>query len=96
MRRSPFAAALILWTSAAAAQYVDPSLRWRTLDSEHFSVHFAEPLRARAQIVASTAESVYPRVTGLLGWRPESRAATPSAPSGRCAAASLPGTSFSF
>jgi len=73
MRRFPFAAALILWTSAAAAQYVDPSLRWRTLDSEHFSVHFAEPLRARAQIVASTAESVYPRVTGLLGWRPESR-----------------------
>src|SRR6266581_4753604 len=36
------AAALLLWGLAAQAQFVDPSLRWRTLDTEHFSVHFAE------------------------------------------------------
>ena len=71
MGRFPLAAALILWSSAAAqAQFVDPSLPWRTFDTEHFSVHFSEHLRARAQLVAATAESVYPRVTGLLRWKP--------------------------
>jgi len=50
-----------------------PFARWRTLDTEHFSVHFAEHTRARARIVAEVAESVYPRVTGWLKWAPESR-----------------------
>lgn len=65
--------ALLVWSCAATAQFVDPSLRWRTLDTAHFSVHFPEHLRSPAQQVAGTAESVYPRVTGLLRWRPESR-----------------------
>ncbi|HET7201665.1 MAG TPA: hypothetical protein VFI80_12720 [Burkholderiales bacterium] len=67
------ACALLLWGPAARAQYVDPSLRWRTLDTEHFSVHFAEKNRAQAQLAAEVAESVYPRVTGWLRWEPESR-----------------------
>jgi len=41
------------------AQYVDPSLRWRTLDTEHFSVHFGEHLRSQAQVVGSVAESIH-------------------------------------
>ena len=65
--------ALFVWSCAATAQFVDPSLRWRTLDTEHFTVHFPEHLRSSAQQVAGTAETVYPRVTGLLRWRPESR-----------------------
>jgi len=75
MRRFPLeaAVALLLWVSAAEAQFVDPSLRWRTLDTGHFSVHFAEHTRAQAQLVAEVAESVYPRVTGWLNWKPESR-----------------------
>jgi surface antigen Omp85-like protein len=73
MRRFPVAAALILWSHAAAAQFVDPGLSWRTLDTEHFSVHFAEHTRSQARIVAEVAESVYPRVTGWLGWMPRSR-----------------------
>ena len=73
MRHFPLAAALILWSSCALAQYVDPSLRWRTRDTEHFSVHFAEHLRSQAQVVAGVAESVYPRVTGWLRWKPAAR-----------------------
>ena len=64
---------LFLWFPAARAQFVDPSLPWRTLDTAHFSVHFPEPLRDRVQLVAETAESVYPRVTGWLRWTPASR-----------------------
>ncbi len=67
------AAALLVWGLRAEAQFVDPSLRWRTLDSAHFSVHFAEHTHAQARIVAEVAESVYPRVTGWLNWKPESR-----------------------
>ncbi len=67
------AAALLLWGLAAEAQYVDPSLRWRTLDTEHFTVHFAEHARAQGGLVAEVAESVYPRVTDWLGWKPGSR-----------------------
>src|SRR3989442_7369635 len=67
------AAVLLAWGLRAEAQFVDPSLRWRTLDTEHFSVHFAERTLAQAQTVAEVAESVYPRVTGWLKWEPESR-----------------------
>jgi hypothetical protein len=66
-------AVLLVWGLRAEAQFVDPSLRWRTLDTEHFSVHFAEHYRAQAQTVAEIVESVYPRVTGWLKWKPESR-----------------------
>lgn len=75
MRQFQRAAALtlFLWAYTAEAQFVDPSLSWRTLDTEHFSVHFPEHTREQARVVAGVAESVYPRVTALLGWRPESR-----------------------
>lgn len=67
------AAALFLASPFARAQFVDPALDWRTFDSEHFTVHFAADYRSQAQTVAEVAESVYPRVTGWLNWRPESR-----------------------
>jgi hypothetical protein len=64
---------LFLWLPAARAQFVDPSLRWRTLDTAHFSVHFPEHLGEQARVVAGTAESVYPRVTARLRWTPARR-----------------------
>ncbi len=70
------AAALLLQSSLAAAQlpgFVDPGLRWRTLDTEHFSVHFAEQNRAQARLAAQVAEKVYPRITGMLRWQPRAR-----------------------
>jgi len=66
-------AVLLGWGPRAEAQFVDPSLRWRTLDTAHFSVHFAEHTRAQGELVASVAESVYPRITDWLNWKPESR-----------------------
>ncbi|TMH83396.1 MAG: hypothetical protein E6H45_13575, partial [Betaproteobacteria bacterium] len=62
------AAVLLAWGLRAEAQFADPSLRWRTLDSAHFSVHFAEHYRSQAQVVAEIAETVYPRITGWLKW----------------------------
>ena len=70
--------ALLLLATTAHAQWreltwVDPSLRWRTLETPHFAVHFADAQRAQARIVAGMAEAVYPRVTGMLAWQPEAR-----------------------
>jgi len=64
------AAALLVWTAQSHAQFVDPALRWRTFDTAHFSVHYAEPSGAQARTVAEIAESVYPRITGWLQWTP--------------------------
>ncbi|HJY76817.1 MAG TPA: hypothetical protein VKE95_09300, partial [Burkholderiales bacterium] len=70
--------ALLVWATAAHAQWrdftwVDPSLRWRTLETAHFEVHFAESRRAQARTVAGVAETVYPRLTAMLAWQPEKR-----------------------
>ena len=71
--------ALALWAATAHAQWsqltwVDPSLRWRTLETPHFAIHFAEQRRATARIVAGVAEdAVYPRITAMLNWRPQDR-----------------------
>jgi hypothetical protein len=63
---------------AAHAQWIelywaDPALRWRTLQTEHFEIHFAEQSRAEARRVAAVAERIYPRTTRLLDWEPRRR-----------------------
>ena len=72
------ALALLAWAPGVLAQwaelsFVDPSLRWRTLETAHFTVHFAEQQRAQARTVAGAAERILPGITALLRWRPESR-----------------------
>src|SRR5258705_13966218 len=70
------ASALLLGSPLAQAQllgFVDPQLRWRFLDTAHFSVHFAEQNRPQARIAAEVAEKVYPRITGMLRWQPRGR-----------------------
>lgn len=54
-------------------RWADPSLRWRTLQTDHFFVHFAEHYREQAHAAAATAENVYPRITRLLDWEPRRR-----------------------
>src|SRR5258708_14415432 len=66
---------LLLWSASGAGQslgidFVDPDLNWRTLDTAHFSVHFAEQHRPQAQIVAGGGERVYPPSTDMLPWHP--------------------------
>ena len=69
---------ILAWAPAALAQwaelsFVDPRLGWRTLQTANFEVHFAEPHRAQARIVAGTAERILPGITNLLRWKPASR-----------------------
>ena len=69
---------LAAWAPFAAAQwaelsFVDPRLRWRTLETANFEVHFAEAQRAQARGVAGIAERVLPTITALLRWQPAAR-----------------------
>jgi len=78
MIRTTALCALLLVCGAARAQWdelrwVDPRLTWRTLQTEHFLVHFADQYRPQAQVAAATAERVYPVITALLDWRPRNR-----------------------
>src|SRR5260221_6805765 len=71
-------AVLLLRSAPGAAQslgidFVDPDLNWRTLDTAHFSVHFAEQHRLQAQLVAGGAEKVYTPVTEMARWQPRLR-----------------------
>src|SRR5436190_2825987 len=73
-----FCALIILCAGNAHAQWnelrwADPQLNWRTLETEHFSVHFAEQQRAQARIAAAAAERVYAPSAALLDWRPRNR-----------------------
>lgn len=67
------ALALVSLTSASIAQRNDPTLVWRTLESEHFRVHYHQGLREAAQRVINVAESIYARLGDLLGRRPVQR-----------------------
>jgi hypothetical protein len=78
LRLTTLCAVLLLWSASLHAQwqelhFVDPHLRWRTLQTEHFLIHFAEQDRLQARTVAGVAERVYVRTTALLDWRPRLR-----------------------
>jgi hypothetical protein len=76
--RTVIAPWLLLWAMAAGAQpiemrWADPRLAWRTLETEHFLVHFAEQYRAQARTAAAVAERVFPQTTARLDWTPRGR-----------------------
>ena len=71
-------ALLFLCCGNAGAQWdelrwADPRLKWRTLETQHFLVHFAEQQRSQARIAAAAAERVYSPITALLNWQPRGR-----------------------
>lgn len=65
--------ATLLLPITVAAQPYDPSFRWRTLDTDHFRIHFHQGEEAMAQRVAGYAERAHSRLSPALGWTPEGR-----------------------
>ncbi len=64
--------AVVSGPDARAATY-DPELRWRTLTTPHFRVHFHQGLEAIADDFAVTAEEIHEELTAELRWRPRRR-----------------------
>jgi Tol biopolymer transport system component len=48
----------------------DPRLRWQTLESEHFRVHYHQGLEPVAQKAVRVAEASFARIVPVLGWEP--------------------------
>ncbi len=63
---------LVLGGTAQAATY-DPDLRFRTLKTDHFRIHFHQGLEAVAAEMADTMETVFETMTAELRWRPRGR-----------------------
>lgn len=53
-----------------AASY-DPDLTWRTLSTEHFSIHFHGGEEQLAEEMATVVELVYEKMTKELNWEPK-------------------------
>jgi len=73
-RRNPvgaLACAALILVCAKSAHAGDPYLRWYTVKSPHFRVHYHGGLEDIAQRTASSAEAVYARLVPQLGWAPK-------------------------
>ncbi|HEX8172748.1 MAG TPA: BamA/TamA family outer membrane protein [Thermoanaerobaculia bacterium] len=65
---------LLAFASAAnAASEYPPSLRWRTIDTAHFQVHYHGGEDALARRAAAIAEDIHTRLVPLMRWTPRGR-----------------------
>ncbi len=67
------AAALAVATAAGPAAAGDPDRVWRTLESEHFVVHYYEPLEDVARRVAAVAERSHTVLVPVFGHEPREK-----------------------
>ncbi len=52
---------------------VDPGLDWKTIESEHLYVHYADGNKAFAERALATAEAAHSRLTKELNWNPREK-----------------------
>lgn len=50
-----------------------PELRWRTIETEHFLIHYHQGTARTANVVARIAEEVYPYITRLYQYEPDGK-----------------------
>lgn len=72
LRQAAVLTAVMTWAAEAAAQ-PDPRLRWQTIETPHFRVHFYQDTEAVARRVARIMERVADRLAAPLGWRQQQR-----------------------
>lgn len=77
MRPLPTILLLMTFASAAAAQdehhYNHGELVWRSIETEHFFVHYHDGAERTARAIAAVAEDIYGPVTSLYGHEPEQK-----------------------
>lgn len=63
---------MLLATGANAATF-DPSFKYRTMETSHFSIHYHQGLESLAGRAAGIAEEIQLKLAALLGWNPEEK-----------------------
>ncbi len=53
--------------------YNHPELKWQTIETEHFQIHFYPATEGTAREGAIVAERIYPHVTGLYNHEPKDK-----------------------
>ncbi|MCW8933176.1 MAG: hypothetical protein OQK98_00490 [Gammaproteobacteria bacterium] len=56
------------YTSKSVA--IDPRLDWRTVESDHFYIHYAEGYERLAQKTANSAEQAHKKLQSKINWQP--------------------------
>ena len=57
----------------AQDEYYHPELEWKTIETEHFYVHYHEGAERTARVVSKVAEDVYEPVTSLYDHKPDGK-----------------------
>ena len=60
-------------TTLAQEEFYHPELDWRTIETEHFLVHYHAGTERTARVVAKIAEDIYEPITTLYNHRPEGK-----------------------
>lgn len=64
--------ALFLFSGFPALAY-HPSLKWKTLNTAHFAIHYDASLEEQAQKAAAISEEAYTKITRDFDWKPHGR-----------------------
>ncbi len=59
--------------SHAEAAFFDPQLKWQTVQTQHFNIHFHKGEESLAERMAEITEEVYVSLTPKLNWTPKAR-----------------------
>ncbi|MBI4548846.1 MAG: PD40 domain-containing protein [Ignavibacteriae bacterium] len=60
-------------TTLAQEEFYHPELEWRTIESEHFLVHFHTGTERTARVIAKIAEEIYEPITTLYNYQPDGK-----------------------
>ncbi len=69
----PLCLALALSAPVRTYAYNNTSLKWRTISTAHFDVHFHQGAEWTAKEVAEAAEEIYPFITSLYNYEPNGK-----------------------
>jgi len=63
------------WSGASAQpeSFNHPELEWKTFETKHFIINYHQGTERTANLVAKIGEEVYPHITGLYQYKPESK-----------------------
>jgi len=61
------------WAYPQLQPYNHPELKWRTIETDHFYVHFHQGAERTAAVTAKIAEEIYEPITSLYEYHPDSK-----------------------
>ena len=64
---------VVVADSPAQQEFYHPELEWKTIETEHFFVHYHEGAERTGRVVAAIAEEIYEPVTSLYDHKPDQK-----------------------